>query len=81
MDLYGRAGYFRWTFKGWLDLLELAEQFGWQPTRTGPPRAQFASSWDGNYWSNDGQLFYARDAKRFADALEQALKARTCLAR
>ena len=77
MDLDGAGGYFRWTSSGWRWATDLAEEFGWVPSRTGPPRGMLAADWDGAgaYWSNDGQRFYARDAVRFADALERALAA------
>jgi hypothetical protein len=77
MDLSGAGGYFRWTYSGWREVMELAEEFGWVPSRTGPPRGVRASEWDGTgaYWSNDGQRVYARDAKALAEALERALAA------
>jgi len=74
MDLSGAGGYFRWTISGWHKVLELAEAHGWEPTGTGPPRGTLAADWVGTYYSNDGQLFYARDAKKLADALEVALR-------
>ncbi len=75
MDLDGAGGYFRWTNTGWQRVTDLAEEFGWVPSRTGPPRGILKAEWhgDGLYWSNDGQRFYARDAVRFADALGRAL--------
>ncbi len=75
MDLDGAGGYFRWTCSGWQWVTELAMEFGWVPSRTGPPRGRLAAEWDGTglYWSNDGQRFYARDAAAFAEALERAL--------
>ncbi len=76
MDLSGAGGYFRWTNSGWSDLLELAEEFGWIPTVTGPPRGVRKADWqDGSYYGNGGQRFYARDAKTLADALERAVVA------
>jgi hypothetical protein len=42
---------------------------------TGPPRGTLKATWSGTYWSNDGQLLYARDAAALADALERALAA------
>ena len=77
MDLDGAGGYFRWTWSGWRWVTGLAEEFGWVPSQTGPPRGMLKAAWcgDGEYWSNDGQRFYARDAAGFADALERALAA------
>jgi hypothetical protein len=73
MDLHGEGGYFRWSARGWADVLTLAEQYGWQAIGTGPPRGIPKSDWDGSYGFNEGALFYARDAKKLADALERAL--------
>jgi hypothetical protein len=64
MDLEGAGGYFRWTAEGWGTILELAEQYGWTPIGTGPPRGMRKSEWERTYDSNSGQLFYARDALR-----------------
>ena len=33
------------------------------------------ADWNGVYWSNEGQRFYARDAVAMAEALERALAA------
>src|SRR5687767_11109035 len=74
MDLSGAGGYFRWTASAWGEILCLAEQYGWQPTGTGPPRETLKENWSGGYFSNNGQLFYARDARKLADALERALE-------
>jgi hypothetical protein len=73
-DLYGAGGYFRWTGIGWSNVLELALEHGWEPTGTGPPTRTLKSDWDGNYYSNSGQRFYARDAKNVATALEKAVQ-------
>lgn len=73
VDLHGAGGYFRWTNLGWSSVLTLAEYYGWQPIGTGPPRGILKAEWSGDYCSNDGALFYARDANRLADALERAI--------
>lgn len=73
MDLSGPGGYFRWTALGWHNILDLAEQHGWQPMGTGPRRGTPKQNWRGSYFSNDGQLLRARDAQLLADALERAL--------
>lgn len=76
MDLSGAGGYFRWTNSGWGDILELGEAFGWLPMGPGPPRGVLKAEWPGgSYFGNDGQRFYARDARALADALERALEA------
>ena len=76
MDLSGAGGYFRWTNLGWAEILDLGEEFGWKPTGTGPPRGRKKLKWHTEvYHSNDGQRFYARDARRLAEALERALEA------
>ncbi len=36
MDLSGKGGYFRCTHSGWGDVLELAQEFSWQPMGTEP---------------------------------------------
>lgn len=76
MDLSGVGGYFRWTNDGWNETLELGEEFGWVPVGTGPPRGVLKADWQtGPYFGNDGQRFYARDARALAEALERALQA------
>jgi hypothetical protein len=76
MDLYRGREYFRWDAIGWVALLETAMDYGWEPKGTGPPRGFPKKDWDGsrNYYGNEGQLFYARDAKNLAAALETFLK-------
>ena len=73
MDLSGAGGYFRWSAGAWSQILNLGMQHGWEPIGTGPPRGMRKAECQGFYHGNDGQLFYARDAKKLADALEQAL--------
>ena len=76
MDLSGAGGYFRWTTSEWYDLLEIASEFGWVPIGTGPPTGILKADWgDGTYDSNEGQRFYARDARAYANSLERALVA------
>ena len=81
-DLEAPGRYFRWTNPAWFDLLELAKEFGWVPMGTGPPRGTRKAEWrhgtssgDLDYYGNEGQRVYARDAARLADALERALAA------
>jgi hypothetical protein len=73
MDLSGAGGYFRWSARGWSQILNLGLEHGWEPTGTGPPRGMLKADCSGIYHGNDGQLFYARDAKNLAVALERAL--------
>ncbi len=72
MDLYRGKDYFRCNTLAWHALLEAAMTYGWEPMGTGPCRGYLKKDWDGScaYWGNDGQLFYARDAKNLATALE-----------
>jgi hypothetical protein len=71
MDLSRGTDYFRWNAVDWVALLETAVNHGWEPTGTGPPRGRLKKDWDGNnYYGNQGQLFYSRDAKNLATALE-----------
>jgi hypothetical protein len=72
MDLYRGKDYFRWNAIPWCGILEVAMNYGWEPMGTGAPRGRLKKDWDGscNYWGNEGQLFYARDAKNLATALE-----------
>jgi hypothetical protein len=74
MDLNGAGGYFRWTNSEWGDVLALGEAFGWVPMGFGPPCGVLKADWQGgSYVGNDGQRFYARDARALADALERAV--------
>jgi len=68
-----RCDYFDVPYAAWNDILELAERYGWRPTRTGPPRRMKAGEWCGSYYSSDGQRFYSRDAAALADALTRFL--------
>jgi hypothetical protein len=71
MDLCRGTDYFRWNAVGWVALLETAVNYGWEPMGTGPPRGRLKKNWDGsNYYGNEGQLFYERDAKNLARALD-----------
>jgi hypothetical protein len=76
MDLCRGRDYFRWDAMGWVALLETAMDYLWEPIGTGPPRGCLKKDWDGirNYYGNEGQLFYARDAKNLATALETFLR-------
>ncbi|MEO6811024.1 MAG: hypothetical protein ABI353_18085 [Isosphaeraceae bacterium] len=41
-------------YTAWNDILELAECYGWNPTRTGPPRRTTADEWCGTYYTMPG---------------------------
>ncbi len=72
MDLYNaeNGDYFRWNLVWWANMLNLAEQYGWQKSGT---VVQQDSSWCGTYLTNDGQLVTTADAANLASALERAL--------
>ena len=73
MDLISRRRFFQWNNVAWRTVLDIGIQHGWVPMGTGPCRGVRKRDWVGDYFSNDGQLFYARDAKRLADALRTFL--------
>jgi hypothetical protein len=77
MDLHRGSDYFRWDAPAWVAILEAAMNYGWEPTGTGPPRGCLKKDWDGtcNCYGNEGQLFYARDAKNLATSLALFLTA------
>ncbi len=75
MDLSGAGGYFFWNAGAWGELLELGKEYGWVPMGTGPRNRWFSADQPSdNYYGNDAQLVYARDARNLADALSRALK-------
>jgi hypothetical protein len=74
MDLIAPRRHFEWNNQAWRGVLDIAARHGWEPAGTGPRRGTKRVDWAGGYLSNDGQLFYARDAKRLAAALEAFLE-------
>jgi len=74
-DLKGDGGRFRWNVTSWPLLLELAQQYGWEPqgTTLHDDEGVIEDEWAGGYCSNDGQQVSAADAAALADALERAL--------
>jgi hypothetical protein len=66
-----------WT---WFGILELAENYGWNPKGTVTPgKLELAgfypgdgSRWHGEYWGNEARLVLIEDALNLADALEEA---------
>ncbi len=77
MDLSGAGGEFRWNFFSWPRLLQIAEEYGWEPagTTVDPHDEEEMphGRWSGGYTSNDAQTVTAEDARNLADALERAL--------
>lgn len=62
-DLYGVEDderYFRFNIFNWSKALEMAEENDWQPLGR-------------NYYTNDGQIVSAEDAKNLADAVEKGI--------
>ena len=78
-DLVRKKACFSFNYQTWENVIKLAVGCGWEPTGTGPPRGVLAKNWLGAYFSNDGQLLYARDAKRLADTLEKVIAAQSTL--
>ena len=76
-DLVRKKAYFYFNYDTWWDIISLAVGCGWEPTGTGPPRGVLLKNWPGVYFSNDGQLLYARDARRLADILQKVVDAPT----
>lgn len=63
----------------WVFALRLAQRYGWQPSGTGTPcadwRAQWPADepWNGSYVHPEGQRMTSEDCDRLADALEKGL--------
>jgi hypothetical protein len=72
-DLTGKIGSFHWKGAGWAAVLSCAEEYGWKPAGTQPPRRVKAAEWEGSYDTNDGQLVSTEDASNLASALQSAL--------
>ncbi len=74
MDLIGPHRWFQWNITGWSTVLDIAMRHGWIPMGTGPCRGVRRKERDlEGYYSNDGHIVYARDARKLADALETFL--------
>jgi len=64
----------------WYGVLELAEDYGWNPLGTVLPErfelvglfANDPSQWYGDYWSDGTRLVIVEDALNLGDALEEA---------
>lgn len=61
----------------WAKALELAGLYGWKPRGTAAPSHldfyRLGAEWDGRYFTNDGQVVKAEDARALAAALERSL--------
>jgi len=69
-----RSERFRWKHDSWRDVLRLAQEFGWQPAGTTPPRGVRKADWDSaDYFSGSRQQVAGDDALAFAAALSKAL--------
>ncbi len=74
-DFVRKKARLSFNYETWWDVIRLAVGCGWEPIGTGPPRGVPAKTWPGAYVANDGQLLYARDARRLADTLEKVIAA------
>lgn len=69
-----RGDHFRWKFDAWETVLQLAEEHGWKPAGTQPPRGIRKAGWDAaDYVSCSRQQVTADDASAMAAALAKAL--------
>jgi hypothetical protein len=73
-DLEGKAHSFRMSNSGWLEVLAIAEEYGWKPAGTKPPKGMKRGTWDGGYHTMDGQVVTGRDAQALASAIDDAIK-------
>jgi hypothetical protein len=64
------------SYSLWATVLELAEQWGWRPVGTDPPRGVDRSEWGGSYYSSDGQVCRDEDARALADGISGFLRGR-----
>ena len=87
--LYGHdcdddASWFRLNSWAWSGVYHLAMALGWEPEGTefggttyDVSDAEFeglAKNWNGNYWTNDGQIVSESDAANLGAALDQAIR-------
>ena len=74
-ELTGKAQRtFRMSNSGWPELLAIAEEYGWKPAGTKPPKGMKGGTWNGGYYTMDGQIVTARDAEALATAIDDAMK-------
>ena len=69
--LYNGKSTFEWDAVEWRKVLELAKEYGWEPSGT-LLEGHIAREWDGNYTSNERQKVTDRDAYNMASALRRA---------
>ena len=83
-DYYDDASWFRLNCDAWPNVYHLGIAFGWEPQGTDfggtsydvteAELEEFAESWDGTYFLNEGQIVRESDAANLGAALRQALK-------
>ena len=80
MDLRGAGGTERFSVTSWCKVLQLAQEYGWQPAGTQAPTfalvegtTETVEDWDGTYLSNSFQRVTDEDAANIAEALQRAL--------
>src|SRR5262245_23808019 len=84
VDLRSHHGSEHFSHSGWRLVLNLAIEYGWQPTGTAPPDHGWLLagtaptdsdrlSWDGGYCSNDLQKVTESDARALGEALLRAV--------
>ena len=72
VDLNFKQGYMSFQRHYWRALLNLAWMHGWKAKGTAAP-VDFDGEWNGDYFSNDGQLVTVDDARNLGHALELSL--------
>lgn len=72
-----RGGYFRYNIWGFGRVISFAEAFGFEtdkhPTTIEQERLLDGLTWDGTWFTNDGQTVSTEAANALADALERGL--------
>jgi hypothetical protein len=72
-DLKGKGASFRMSNSGWPEVLAIAEEYGWKPVGTKPPKGIKRGEWEGGYFTMDGQIVTAQDAKALANSIDDAV--------
>ena len=75
MDFIAPHGTEMTNWTGWREIYGLAVEFGWEPAGTICPDGCDPENWEGDYFSNDGQLITDEDAAALAAALRRAIAA------
>ena len=80
MDLRGAGRTKRFSITSWCKVLQLAQEYGWQPAGTQAPTfmladgtIETAENWSGTYFDNSYQRVSDEDAANIAEALRRAL--------